>query len=581
MKKGPATVHRQGWRRKKKGWFELRSDCITHYPSSDKLYHPIGSLRLDGIDEILPVDWKYPKRIGLKVRGRIASLELKTEEATLEWRRELEAALWNFRNEAEKIRICIPLERILHYDHSSYLHFAVSVEDHPKLGEVVDPSGLTHLLIPSLMNRLPPLISSLYFSQVVGHLYVMNEDDKDLLPDQTVDSTTSSTLIGFGVTHKSAFILDVITGAFKEPHAWREKNGDKILSMTASPTIEVEGPRSKNQDLDEDTEKPGEEGLAAKFVKEFSLRATPSQLKLVKADLVRTIPIAGTLGIGLDVLVFWRPRLGSFQDTKLKIPLADITGIESAKAFRFHYYGVRIHIRGHPDLCIEFGSRTDRDETLNTMSEIVSKRAERKSSEEEKAKAKEEKKEVDDDKKSITSQTSNPKVMERDPTSTLLDSAQYQDEELKASAEHYHFLPKVVNSQRADTRDIQPMNIVCLTIGSRGDVQPFIALCKGFKRKGHHPTIVSHPEYRKFVESNGINFRPAGGDPGALMALSVEHKMFSPGFFRESLGQFRDWLDELLRETWEQSQGADLIIESPQTFSGEHFALQNLWRRVF
>lgn len=30
------------------------------------------------------------------------------------------------------------------------------------------------------------------------------------------------------------------------------------------------------------------------------------------------------------------------------------------------------------------------------------------------------------------------------------------------------------------------------------------------------------------------------------MKLSVEHKMFSPGFFKESLGHFRKWLDDLV-----------------------------------
>lgn len=470
------------------------------------------------------MDWKKPRRISMKIRGTKASLGLKTEEAALEWRRELEAALWNFRNSAEKIRICVPLERIIHHDYSSYLHFAT-----------------------------------------VAHLYVMDEaDSKDPNPDENSgNSSDQSTLVGFGITHRSNWILDVFREAFKEPTQWREANPDKLPAMTAPPTIEVEGPRSSSQDVEEEAKKGGPESLAARFVFEFSLRASPEQLKLIKADLSRTIPVAGTLAIGLDVLVFWRPRLGTFSDTKLKVPLADISGVEAAKAFRYHYYGIRVHIRGHPDLAFEFGSTADRDLTLNTLSEIITERAKRKSEEE--------KREADgkEEVKSINSE--NLKKEANDPVKTLLKQ-DFLEEDLKANAEHYHFLPKVVNSTQRDTRDIKPMNIVCLTIGSRGDVQPFIALMKGFKKRGHTTTIVSHPEYQKFVESNGINFRPAGGDPGALMALSVEHKMFSPGFFRESIGQFREWLDELLRECWEQSQGADLIIESPQTFAGVHVA---------
>ena len=106
------------------------------------------------------------------------------------------------------------------------------------------------------------------------------------------------------------------------------------------------------------------------------------------------------------------------------------------------------------------------------------------------------------------------------------------------------------------------MHFVCLTIGSRGDVQPYIALGLGLKAQGHRVTIVTHEEYKDWVEKWGIGHRTAGGDPGALMKLSVEHKvcdtsrgvmqakdyshvrctccqMFSPQFFKESLHNVR------------------------------------------
>jgi sterol 3beta-glucosyltransferase len=83
--------------------------------------------------------------------------------------------------------------------------------------------------------------------------------------------------------------------------------------------------------------------------------------------------------------------------------------------------------------------------------------------------------------------------------------------------------------------DIPPRHFMCLTIGSRGDVQPYIALGKGLREKGHRVTIVTHEEYREWIVGFGIEHRAAGGDPGALMKLSVENKMFSPEFFKESL----------------------------------------------
>ena len=61
------------------------------------------------------------------------------------------------------------------------------------------------------------------------------------------------------------------------------------------------------------------------------------------------------------------------------------------------------------------------------------------------------------------------------------------------------------------------MHITCLTIGSRGDVQPYIALCKELQAEGHRCRIASHSEYQSWVEGHGLEFRSIGGDPGELM----------------------------------------------------------------
>lgn len=95
-------------------------------------------------------------------------------------------------------------------------------------------------------------------------------------------------------------------------------------------------------------------------------------------------------------------------------------------------------------------------------------------------------------------------------------------------------------------RKITGQHFVCLTIGSRGDVQPYIALGIQLMQDGNRVTIASHPEYRQWVESYGIGYKEVGGDPGKLMQLNIEHALFSPAWFRESLGHFRKWLDDLV-----------------------------------
>ena len=56
------------------------------------------------------------------------------------------------------------------------------------------------------------------------------------------------------------------------------------------------------------------------------------------------------------------------------------------------------------------------------------------------------------------------------------------------------------------------MKIVIPTIGSQGDVQPFIALAQGLEKVGHEAVLASLPVMKSLVESHGVNFEPIGPD---------------------------------------------------------------------
>jgi sterol 3beta-glucosyltransferase len=56
------------------------------------------------------------------------------------------------------------------------------------------------------------------------------------------------------------------------------------------------------------------------------------------------------------------------------------------------------------------------------------------------------------------------------------------------------------------------MRIVIPTIGSRGDVQPFIALSQGLMRAGHAVKLASHPMMKPLVEYYGVPFAAIGPD---------------------------------------------------------------------
>lgn len=56
------------------------------------------------------------------------------------------------------------------------------------------------------------------------------------------------------------------------------------------------------------------------------------------------------------------------------------------------------------------------------------------------------------------------------------------------------------------------MKFIIPAIGSRGDVQPYIALSLGLLRHGHSVTLATHPCMRNLVESYGVPFAPMGPD---------------------------------------------------------------------
>ncbi|KAA1116270.1 hypothetical protein PGT21_007282 [Puccinia graminis f. sp. tritici] len=122
------------------------------------------------------------------------------------------------------------------------------------------------------------------------------------------------------------------------------------------------------------------------------------------------------------------------------------------------------------------------------------------------------------------------------------------------------------------TRSPRSMKITCLTIGTRGDVQPYIALCQRLNQLGHICTIATHKNFRDWIESSGILFAEIEGDPEELIEHCVEFGVLSPFFWWNGLSRFTPWFDGLLTSSWKACQGSDLLIESPSALIGVHIA---------
>lgn len=99
-----------------------------------------------------------------------------------------------------------------------------------------------------------------------------------------------------------------------------------------------------------------------------------------------------------------------------------------------------------------------------------------------------------------------------------------------------------------------PLNIVVMVVGSRGDVQPFVALGKVLKETyGHRIRLATHPTFKKFVEENGLEFFSIGGDPAELMAFMVKNPGLMPGFDtlrNGDVGKRRKGIAEIIERCW-------------------------------
>jgi UDP:flavonoid glycosyltransferase YjiC (YdhE family) len=99
-----------------------------------------------------------------------------------------------------------------------------------------------------------------------------------------------------------------------------------------------------------------------------------------------------------------------------------------------------------------------------------------------------------------------------------------------------------------------PLNVVIQVVGSRGDVQPFVALGKILKNTyGHRVRLATHPNFKGFVQENGLEFFNIGGDPSRLMAFMVKNPGLVPGFrnlLSGEVGQRRRDVAEYIQGCW-------------------------------
>ncbi|KAI2785971.1 Sterol 3-beta-glucosyltransferase UGT80B1 [Penicillium oxalicum] len=128
------------------------------------------------------------------------------------------------------------------------------------------------------------------------------------------------------------------------------------------------------------------------------------------------------------------------------------------------------------------------------------------------------------------------------------------------------------------------LNVVIQVIGSRGDIQPFIALGKELKKHGHRVRLATHLAFREFVLDADLEFFNIGGDPAELMAFMVKNSGLLPnmdtirsGAILKRRREMKDIVDGCWRSCFEMGDGTHLHQIKDDLWSEE----QDYRRRPF
>jgi sterol 3beta-glucosyltransferase len=112
------------------------------------------------------------------------------------------------------------------------------------------------------------------------------------------------------------------------------------------------------------------------------------------------------------------------------------------------------------------------------------------------------------------------------------------------------------------------MRVTIIAAGSRGDVQPYVALGLGLRAAGHEVLVATHETFREFVTEHGLGYAALAGDPRAMVAAA--DRWLASGRNRDVLPvarnlfrQVRPVLAAWLSDFWRIAQGSDVLIYSP------------------
>jgi sterol 3beta-glucosyltransferase len=172
----------------------------------------------------------------------------------------------------------------------------------------------------------------------------------------------------------------------------------------------------------------------------------------------------------------------------MTLPIRDILAIEKSKATRFGHQGLIVIIKGHEELFFEFGAEDKREAFVTLLNRQMEDARRRLALGESPATSPGKRDALileEFDARKSTGSDSDPAPVTSDSMTDSLPAVMFTS----ASSTFLTFKPA------------KSLHFTFLTIGSRGDVQPYIALAKGLMADGHRCKIATHGEFKDWIQA--------------------------------------------------------------------------------
>ncbi len=108
------------------------------------------------------------------------------------------------------------------------------------------------------------------------------------------------------------------------------------------------------------------------------------------------------------------------------------------------------------------------------------------------------------------------------------------------------------------------MRIALVTFGTRGDVQPFVAIGHALQAGGHEVVVAANVNHRAFVEGCGLSWAPMAGDIEALLRSEQGRRWLAKGSIYALIRELNDLIkvlaEDVERDVDAVSAGADVIV---------------------